>query len=117
MPQNILTFCGNVKLCEIDNSDYRTLNHVDTLSASSSLRQLKEIEIFIAKNHGSATDYTPGLHFMASLSQSTEAHIPLRKGHIPLRKEHILINTNLDNLPFIVYGPINRILSIYRSKK
>ena len=44
----------------IDNSAYRSLTQVDTLSASKSLRKLREQDILEDKGSGSRTYYVPG---------------------------------------------------------
>ena len=43
----------------IDNAAYRNLNHVDTLTASKHLGQLKEWGLVVAKGGGKATYYQP----------------------------------------------------------
>ena len=43
----------------IDNANYRTLNKVDTLSASAALRRLRDAGLLVQKGRGSATYYVP----------------------------------------------------------
>ncbi len=76
----------------IDNSAYRSLNHVDTLTASSSLRQLKEMGLLVAKNQGSATYYIPVPDFIASLSQESKEHMSSGKQHMLFGKEQMLFD-------------------------
>lgn len=85
-------------MCAIDNSAYRSLNHVDTLTASSSLRQLKEMELLVAKNQGSATYYIPGFIFLTSLSQGTKGHMSFAKGHMPFDEKHMPIEAERGQL-------------------
>jgi ATP-dependent DNA helicase RecG len=44
----------------IDNANYRTLNKVDTHSASAALRRLRDAGLLVQKGRGSATYYVPG---------------------------------------------------------
>ena len=43
----------------IDNANYRTLNKVDSLSASAALRRLRDAGLLVQKGRGSATYYLP----------------------------------------------------------
>jgi ATP-dependent DNA helicase RecG len=43
----------------IDNANYRTLNKVDTHSASAALRRLRDAGLLVQKGRGSATYYVP----------------------------------------------------------
>lgn len=76
----------------IDNTAYRNLNHVDTLTASASLRHLRDLELLFSKNHGSATYYVPGQVFIDSLinpKEQTKEHMPEAKEHMADPKEHM----------------------------
>jgi len=44
----------------ITNQDYRQLNGTDTLTASASLRKLREVELLVQKGKGNSTYYTLG---------------------------------------------------------
>jgi ATP-dependent DNA helicase RecG len=48
----------------ISNADYRALNHVDTLTASGRLRDLKSRELLVPHGAGSGTTYGPGAAFL-----------------------------------------------------
>lgn len=49
----------------IDNSSYRELNRVDTLTASQVLRRLRDCELLERRGKGSATYYVPGLRLQS----------------------------------------------------
>jgi len=81
------------ELGAIDNSSYRSLNHVDALSASNALRQLRDFNLLLQQNHGSATYYVPGQVFTDSLTnyQSGDKERQLKsKEHQLKDKEHQL---------------------------
>jgi ATP-dependent DNA helicase RecG len=44
----------------IDNASYRSINHVDTLTASGHLRRLRDLDLIEQKGKGAATYYVPG---------------------------------------------------------
>jgi ATP-dependent DNA helicase RecG len=56
----------------ISNSDYRTLNHVDTLMASQRLRELKQKGLLVKRGKGSGTTYGPGPAFAGARVQPRE---------------------------------------------
>jgi Predicted transcriptional regulator containing an HTH domain and an uncharacterized domain shared with the mammalian protein Schlafen len=49
----------------ISNSEYRTINGIDTLSASSHLRRLRDLGLLEQKGRGNATFYTPTRQLLA----------------------------------------------------
>ncbi len=51
----------------IDNAMYRELNRVDTLSASQTLRRLRDAGLLEQKGRGSATYYVPTPHLLAAV--------------------------------------------------
>lgn len=53
----------------IDNSAHRQLNSIDTLKASSDLRELRKKEILYPKGKGKSTYYVPGKFFISDLSE------------------------------------------------
>lgn len=81
----------------IDNSSYRNLNHVDTLTASTSLRQLRDLDLLMAKNQSSATYYVPGPVFMDSLLKPSETN---GKQHMVEAKQHMLFDSK-EHMPIL----------------
>ena len=49
----------------ISNAEYRTINGVDTLTASAHLRRLRDLELLEQKGRGNATYYVPTLKLLA----------------------------------------------------
>ena len=71
----------------IDNNAYRNINHVDTLTASSHLRRLRDNGLLSKKEKGRATYYTPTERFLSSLSEVyalTPKKTPLTPKKTPL---------------------------------
>ncbi len=62
----------------INNNAYRNINQVDTLTASASLRNLRDLGLLEAKNQGSKTYYLPTEQLLAPLK---EQHQFEGKGH------------------------------------
>lgn len=54
----------------IDNSAHRQLNSIDTLKASSDLRELRKKEILYPKGKGKSTYYVPGKFFISDLRET-----------------------------------------------
>lgn len=50
----------------IDNTTYRQLNHMDSLSASGHLRRLRDLNLLEKKGRGAKTRYTPGDRFFST---------------------------------------------------
>ena len=53
----------------MNNSYYRTLSGLDTLSASRHLQRLRDLKLLDQKGRSTATYYVPGERFLASFSQ------------------------------------------------
>lgn len=102
----------------ISNAVYRNLNKVDTLKASTELRQLRDLDILQARGKGSATYYVPGLVFLEAQLAWEEERLTLEgnsssnRGRIkgeggekkaevlpPLRERVLLRNELLELLP------------------
>lgn len=72
----------------ISNAEYRTINGVDTLTASAHLRRLRDLELLEQKGRGNATYYVPTLKLLSpvtppvkSLSEGITPHtIQLSEG-------------------------------------
>lgn len=56
----------------IDNATYRALNKVDTLTASSALRRLRDAGLFSQQGKGSATWYLPTERLLGALSSKLD---------------------------------------------
>ena len=56
----------------IDNATYRALNKVDTLTASSALRRLRDAGLFSQQGRGSATWYLPTERLLGALSSKLD---------------------------------------------
>lgn len=56
----------------IDNATYRALNKVDTLTASSRLRRLRDAGLFGQQGRGSATWYLPTERLLGALSSKLD---------------------------------------------
>jgi ATP-dependent DNA helicase RecG len=69
----------------IDNAVYRTINRVDTLSASGRIRRLRDAGLLEQKGKGAGTYYVPGGRLLAALGR-TEPE-PLRPESPALRPE------------------------------
>lgn len=67
----------------IDNSSYRQLNSVDTLKASSDLRDLRKKEILDQKGKGKATYYVPGAEFTGTDANDDDSE-PVQKESEPV---------------------------------
>ena len=65
----------------ITNSDYRTINGVDTLTASSHLRKLRDQAILEKKGRGSTTYYTLAPHIATQPGELTP-HIATQPGEL-----------------------------------
>jgi len=48
----------------ISNAEYRTINGVDTLTASAHLRRLRDLELLEQKGRGNTTYYTPTIKLL-----------------------------------------------------
>lgn len=80
------------ELGTIDNAAYRSINHVDTLTASGRPRRLRDSGLLDQKGKGAATYYLPGKRLMAAVSQTAPEPLPpdtsgLRPEFPPLRPE------------------------------
>jgi len=62
----------------INNAFYRSINHLDTLTASGHLRRLRELGLLDQKGRGAATYYIPGPKFLAKGPASRTKSKPLR---------------------------------------
>lgn len=69
----------------IDNATYRSLNGVDALAASQVLRRLRDAELLIQRNRGSATQYVPGPRMLAR-----EKEMSVDSGGVPGRQSREL---------------------------
>lgn len=74
------------ELRAIDNAAYRSINHVDTLTASGRLRRLRDSGLLEQKGKGAATYYLPGRRLLAALGSLTTSE-PLRTESDSLRPE------------------------------
>lgn len=54
----------------LTNADFRTINRVDTLAASTSLRKLRDLGMLIQKGGGASTYYIPGDRFFGKAATS-----------------------------------------------
>lgn len=62
----------------ISNSEYRTINGVDTLTASTHLRRLRDLELLEQRGRGNATFYVPTAKLLApDINQSNSQVSPL----------------------------------------
>lgn len=77
----------------INNSAYRDINQVDTLTASISLRNLRDMGLLEAKNQGPATYYIPTEKLLAPLTHQPDEG----KGH--QFDKHLEPEEQLTNLP------------------
>lgn len=68
----------------IDNSAYRSLSHVDTLTASRSLRRLREQDILEDRGSGSRTYYVAG-PVMRDLAANDDASIHVKPASMDVR--------------------------------
>jgi ATP-dependent DNA helicase RecG len=85
----------------IDNATYRLLNRVDTLTASQSLRRLRDAQLLERHGRGSATFYTPGRRWAEDgVGRSFGASGPDRPSWatIPLSGESTAISGDLPSL-------------------
>jgi ATP-dependent DNA helicase RecG len=73
----------------IDNSIYRSLNHVDTLTASKCLQKLRDAELIVQKGKGATTYYEGGNLFDEPTQKggSGTKNPPLRREDDALRRE------------------------------
>ena len=69
----------------ISNAEYRTIHGVDTLTASSHLRRLRDIGLLEQKGRGNATFYVPTLGLLSGGTESSALPIS------PLSREQILL--------------------------
>lgn len=74
------------ELRAIDNAAYRSINHVDALTASGRLRRLRDFGLLEQKGKGAATYYQPGARLLAALGSLTTSE-PLRTESDSLRPE------------------------------
>lgn len=63
----------------IDNASYRSINHVDTLTASGHLRRLRDLDLIEQKGKGAATYYIPGRR-MAGVQPQPASPVPAAPG-------------------------------------
>jgi ATP-dependent DNA helicase RecG len=66
----------------ISNAEYRTINAVDTLTASSHLRRLRDIGLLEQKGRGNATFYAPTTKLLAPGIGLTALHISPLSGEL-----------------------------------
>ena len=85
------------ELGAIDNAAYRSINHVDTLTASGRLRRLRDSGLLEQRGKGAATYYLPGGRLLAALGSPTPPE-PLRSDSEPLRTESPPLRTELPPL-------------------
>jgi ATP-dependent DNA helicase RecG len=71
----------------INNAFYRSINHLDTLTASGHLRRLRELGLLDQKGKGAATYYIPGPKVLAKGATSRTRPTPLRPEFEALRPE------------------------------
>lgn len=90
------------ELGAIDNAAYRSINHVDTLSASGRLRRLRDSGLLEQRGKGAATYYLPGGRLRAAIgpltpTESLRAEFPegLRAESRPLRAEFEALRAEL----------------------
>jgi ATP-dependent DNA helicase RecG len=79
------------ELGALDNSAYRSINHVDTLTASGRLRRLRDAGLLEQQGKGASTYYLPGGRLQAALGAPTpppEADTAVLRPELPgLRPE------------------------------
>ncbi len=90
------------ELGAIDNAAYRSINHVDTLTASGRLRRLRDSGLLEQRGKGAATYYLPGGRLRAAIgpltpTESLRAEFPegLRAESRPLRAEFEALRAEL----------------------
>jgi ATP-dependent DNA helicase RecG len=66
----------------ISNAEYRTINGVDTLAASSHLRRLRDLELLEQRGRGNATYYVPTLKLMTGGVKALTPHISSLYGEL-----------------------------------
>lgn len=107
------------ELGAIDNAAYRSINHVDTLTASGRLRRLRDSGLLEQKGKGAATYYQPGTRLLAALGSQPPPE-PLRPDTSGLRTESPVVahgvpplrtefETLRDALPEAVRGQLERL--------
>jgi len=64
----------------ISNAEYRTINGVDTLTASSHLRRLRDLELLEQRGRGNATYYVPTSKLMTGGIKALTPHISSLNG-------------------------------------
>jgi len=94
----------------LDNAAYRSINRVDTLTASSHLRRLRDAGLLEQKGKGPATFYVPGERLRAPTAGQTATE-PLRPDTKPLRPESPDLRADLDALRAELPGPLRAELS------
>jgi ATP-dependent DNA helicase RecG len=67
----------------ISNADYRVINGVDTLAASSHLRRLRDLGLLDQKGRGNATFYTPSIRLLAPETMPEVPQCSLSEGLTP----------------------------------
>lgn len=80
----------------IDNSTYRSLNHVDTLTASKRLQKLRDADLLSARGKGATTHYVAGARFGSIRKGRTEAGAAGKK--TGLRREPQSLRRELEAL-------------------
>lgn len=84
----------------ISNAEYRTINGVDTLTASTHLRRLRDLELLEQKGRGNATYYVPTLKLLAPGITAQTPHISSLNGELtphisPLNGEQFMLPEGL----------------------
>jgi ATP-dependent DNA helicase RecG len=85
------------ELGAIDNAVYRSVNHVDTLTASGRLRHLRDAALLEQHGKGAGSYYLPAARFLAALGVQTEPE-PLRAQSVPLRAGFDALRAGFDPL-------------------
>jgi ATP-dependent DNA helicase RecG len=66
----------------ISNAEYRTINGVDTLTASAHLRRLRDLELLEQKGRGNATYYVPTSKLISGGVKALTPHISSLNGEL-----------------------------------
>ena len=93
------------ELGAIDNAAYRSINHVDTLTASGRLRRLRDAGLLEQRGKGAATYYRPGGRLLAALGTPTPPE-PLRTDTTALRSESAPLRSEFDGLRSELPDPV-----------
>lgn len=92
----------------ITNADYRTINGVDTLVASSRLRRLRDLGLLVQKGNGNATYYIPSKLLLTPFPDEETSHINEASGEVdthtsPISEEAATpINKESEEIPLSI---------------